>query len=460
MWQSGIKFEFAIDAPNAAELSETFVRWLVPRAPHCHSLGIAGHLSLSALNATTNPHMVLRQQLQQPPSGDAHTVASNITAALATVGPYIKELSFEWGASLLVLSGWVATMTSLRVASFACRELVVRPGLGSLSRLTDLRLKSSAGPLVFAGATSLLLPPQLKALRMDGCHLRQLPEAVASLRHLTDLVLSNNAFTPEALTSLAAMTTLQQLTLMGTRMTRLPSSLSTLTSLKVLYLDGVTNVAPTHHDVVNNNVMNDVDVQISESLNALRSLGILSLGSSRLTRFPQNLIFFTSLRVLYLDNNLFLTELPDGPYLRRLVVLGIDWKLLFHSHHVLAGAPLLTKLCVTSLGGVEDMAAEDRDEDAVAESLLAHPRLQNVLLPLVDGNRIPLHISVLNVALRLAASSRIQVRAVTYGGISNEWIEYLLDLEKSGDGADDENDDEKIGVVSTEGSRLSEWLID
>jgi hypothetical protein len=102
---------------------------------------------------------------------------------------------------------------------------------------------------------------------------------------------------------------------------------------------------------------------------------------------------------------------------------------LFASHAVLRGAPLLRKLCLTSLGGVEEVPTEERDEDAVAETLLTHPNLCQVLLPMVDGNRLPVFIPALNVALRLAASPRIEVEAVTYGGISNEWIEFLVDLE-------------------------------
>jgi hypothetical protein len=49
---------------------------------------------------------------------------------------------------------------------------------------------------------------------------------------------------------------------------------------------------------------------------------------------------------------------------------------------------------------------------------------------MVDGNRLPLFLSPLNVALALAARPQVSVRAVEYGGISNEWIEFLDGLER------------------------------
>ena len=410
MW-GAVRLELSpVDAPNAVEKSEAFVHWLVPRASNLQSLSIIGRRTGEGVALDANPNATS--------PGEAMAMA-NIVAALAMSGPHIKELSMEWDGPM-VLSGWAATLTSLRIASFAATELTIRPGLNCLPHLRDLRLKSLALPLAFA--PSAMLPTQLQALRMDGCHLRQLPPAVASLHHLTDLVMSNNLLTPEELKPLSRMTSLQQLTLMGTRMSRLPSVLSTLTALRVLYLDGVTSTAapgdnPTH-------------TQICDTLGSLRNLGILSLGSSRLLQFPPSLESFMALRVLYLDNNPLLSSLPDGLYLRRLRVLGLDWKVLFASHAVLRGAPMLRKLCLTSLGGVEDVSTEERDEDAVAETLLSYLDLRQVLLPMVDGNRLPVYLAPLNLMLRLAANPKIEVQAVTYGGISNEWIEFLVELEK------------------------------
>jgi hypothetical protein len=435
MWAAGVRLELSLSLPGAAERSEVFVRWLVIRAPHLQSLSIIARRSPDA--PAPNPpaaNGVANGGGDPAPVSQIEAVCgANVAAALAVAGPHLRELSVEWDGQL-VLSGWAATLTSLRIASFSADDLTVRPGLGSLSCLRDLRLKSITAPLSLNGPPASLLPSHLKALRMDGCHLRQLPPSVAGLCHLTDLVLSNNALTQADLEPLSRMTTLQQLTLMGTRMSHLPPALSSLTNLRVLYLDGVAGGGGgangnAHGGAVGGLFELDTDRQICEALGPLRNLGILSLGSSRLGQFPSDLAELSSLRVLYLDNNPALATLPDGIYLRRLYVLGLDWRVLFASHAVLRGAPLLRKLCLTSLGGVEEVPTEERDEDAVAETLLTHPNLCQVLLPMVDGNRLPVFIPALNVALRLAASPRIEVEAVTYGGISNEWIEFLVDLE-------------------------------
>ena len=434
MWAAGVRLELNLGVPAAAERSEVFVRWLVIRAPHLQSLSIIARRSADV--PAPNPAPMLNQSDPAPVSQIEAVCGANVAAALAVAGSHLRELSVEWDGQL-VLSGWAATLATLQVASFSAQELTVRPGLGSLPCLRDLRLKSIAAPLSLSGPSASLLPPKLKALRMDGCHLSHLPPSVASLSHLTDLVLSNNALTQADLQPLSRMTTLRQLTLMGTRMSHLPPALSSLTNLRVLYLDGVAgggnadagNEAADMFGMDAHMLEIDTHRQICEALGPLRNLGILSLGSSKLGQFPSDLAELSSLRVLYLDNNPSLATLPDGIYLRRLYVLGLDWRVLFASHAVLRGAPCLRKLCLTSLGGVEEVPAEERDENAVAETLLTHPSLCQVLLPMVDGNRLPLFIPALNVALRCAASPRIEVQAVTYGGISNEWIEFLLDLE-------------------------------
>jgi hypothetical protein len=422
MWRA-VTLELQLAHPGAADRATSFMQWLLPRAPGVHSLTVAGRFGGEA-------------GAPAPPGADV--VWADVVGAMAAAGPHLRELVVEWEGEL-VLSGWVAAMHALRAASFSAHGVVVRGGLAQLANLRDLRFKSLPRPLRFAAAPAAapapppapdagasppaspraappLLPPGLRALRMDGCGLTALPPGVAALRRLTDLVLSNNLLGAGDLTPLSRMTALRQLTLMGTRMARLPPALSALAALRVLYLDGVLQPgagdAPPH-------------AQVAAALGPLRRLGVLSLGSSRLGEFPVALEGMTSLRALYLDNNPALAALPDGPYLRRLLVLGLDWRVLFASHAVLRGAPLLRKLCLTSFRGVADGARSAADGDAVAAALAAHPALRQVLLPMVDGDDPPLFLAPLNVALRLAASPRVDVRAVTYGGISNEWAEWL-----------------------------------
>lgn len=404
MWAS-LRLGLQLESPTVVERAESFVQWMIHRA------SIVNSVSIVARRAD-----VLAAEAGASRSNEALAHA-NLIAALVIAGPSLRELSLDWTGSL-VLSAWMASLTSLRVASLSAQALTVRHGLHSLSRLQDVRFRSSAMPLVLAGHD--VLPLGLSTLRLDGCNLRELPLAVARLPRLTDLVLSNNNFGTADLDALSTMTTLRQLTLMGTRLPRLPEALSALTKLRVLYLDGVAGATQALHG-------DPTHMQLCDILGPLRRLGILSLGSSHIWELPLELASLTGLRALYLDNNPALESLPDGPYLRRLRVLGIDWKVLFASHTVLLGAPLLRKLCLTSFGGVADGQADGAgysEEDAVTATLLHHPCLSEVLLPMVDGNQVSLKIQPLNIALRLAHKKGIHVRAVTYAGISNEWIEW------------------------------------
>lgn len=85
---------------------------------------------------------------------------------------------------------------------------------------------------------------------------------------------------------------------MGTRMGNLPSVLSTLTSLRVLYLDGViSQVADGQNGAPYGSV-----------LEPLHNLGILSLGSSKLKvnsiLQEQKIVFYKPLRVLLLETSI------------------------------------------------------------------------------------------------------------------------------------------------------------
>ena len=84
----------------------------------------------------------------------------------------------------------------LQSASFTAPRISVRPGLGSLPSLLDLRFRSAKKPLTLApshtpgspapsppsaaGAASLagapLLPAQLLKLRLEGCHLTEVSQ--------------------------------------------------------------------------------------------------------------------------------------------------------------------------------------------------------------------------------------------------------------------------------------------
>lgn len=138
----------------------------------------------------------------------------------------------------------------------------------------------------------------------------------------------------------------------------------------------------------------------------------------------------TSLRALYLDNNPFMSHLPNGRYLQNLRVIGIDWSLLLKSYTVLTAesAPQLEKLCLTCIGGVDTGIYGEDDAAAVVAALCGHPNLRLILLPMVECSSIQLSRIVMDLALQLASNPKIVVRAVSYGGISNEWIEWLDEI--------------------------------
>jgi hypothetical protein len=62
-------------------------------------------------------------------------------------------------------------------------------------------------------------------------------------------------------------------------------------------------------------------------------------------------------------------------------------------------------------------------------SITSHPSLRLVLLPLFNGNQAALFIGALNVIVGLARAPHLEVRAVSYGGIENEWLEWLEALD-------------------------------
>ncbi|EFN50979.1 hypothetical protein CHLNCDRAFT_141629 [Chlorella variabilis] len=97
------------------------------------------------------------------------------------------------------------------------------------------------------------------------------------------------------------------------------------------------------------------------------------------------------------------------------------------SHMVLRHAPSLSKLCLMSMGKLEAEAAVSTESDvaAVVASLRDHPSLKQVLLPSLDGHRSQLYIAALNVLIGISRSPRLEVRAVTYHGICNEWLDWL-----------------------------------
>lgn len=145
---------------------------------------------------------------QGPLQQQEQLIWGNITTALTLLGGTLDELVMEWQRDLHI-SSWMSALINLQTVSFTAAHITVRFGLGGLTSLQNLRFKSLHSPLhIHPGAVNgsnssepglgngerrcKSLPPNLVALRMDGCHLSTLPQEVTNLRHLTDLVLSNN----------------------------------------------------------------------------------------------------------------------------------------------------------------------------------------------------------------------------------------------------------------------------
>ncbi|PSC76048.1 volume-regulated anion channel subunit LRRC8A [Micractinium conductrix] len=452
LWES-VELGLTLPNPHVLERTECFLAWLIPRARAVAKLTIAARRDDAAAAAAGGAGS---------PSGAAslgplhlQLLWSNLVSALTLMGPSLRHLSIEWPDELQ-LGAWMATLAALESASFTAPRIVVRPGLGSLPALTDLRFRSSKKPLAFAaghasprapnagnaggggggepggagGASSPaaaalgapLLPCQLVKLRLEGCHLTELPAPLSRLTALEDLVLSDNNLQAARLTMLSRLTTLQQLTMMGCNMQCLPPTLAALRNLRVLYLDmGIQAPAPD---------MPPMHRQCDALLGPLQNLGILSMGACHLQAFPAELACQSSLRALYLDDNS-MTSLPAGAYLDGLHVLGVDWRVLFNSHAVLRHARRLSKLCLMAMGKLEAEAAVATEGDvaAVVCSLAGHPSLRQVLLPSLDGHRSQLYIAALNVLIGVSRAQHLEVKAVTYHGIGNEWLDWLREVE-------------------------------
>ena len=275
-------------------------------------------------------------------------------------------------------------MLATQSASFTAPLIVVRPGLGSLPNLLDLRFRSTRHPLQLGAPTAAsaaarwggsaaalappVLPPHLLKLRLEGCHLTEVPPALLRLTALEDLVLSDNDLRqeeeddpawglgegedgggdgfrdaagfrvrqgvaaggrggsavqcsrvgchvpppsasshlvpqallphslPPSLPPLAAalartrphsdatqvlsrLTTLQQLTMMSCNMTSLPSALSALTNLRVLYLDMSIQLPPPGSGWQQQLQQQPMHRQCDRVLAPLRRLAILSMGA-------------------------------------------------------------------------------------------------------------------------------------------------------------------------------------
>jgi Leucine-rich repeat (LRR) protein len=444
LWER-VSFEFNPCSLDAVDKSESFLSWLLPRRSGISHVSITGRKTRPPTTPLEAPDNNRRPERNREPDP---LVFNNIIASISLLAPTLEELKIEWPTQL-ILSQYMATLLRLKCGSFTAPLVVVRPGLGSLTAFHDIRLKSQRSALQFRGSnnnsTSVLLPASLRTLRAEGCNLTELPLPIISLTALEDLVLTNNNLVQADMSGLSRLTSLKQLTLMGCKMTHLPPSIAQLSDLRVLYLDmGLSNT------------VEPVAEQCCRILPHLGRLSILSAGTCELTEFPSVLTQSTSLRVLYLDNNA-ITTLPDGPYLDGLLVLGIDWKVLLSSYEMLMSKALcLTKLCLMSLGRAERDAGGvgnnggrgahnnnnnnnnaintanggDVDTDAIVTALSTHPALRLILFPMINNAKSQLSPGLLNVIINLSRSKHLDVRATTYSGINNEWLDWLQDLEQ------------------------------
>lgn len=180
---------------------ESFLHYLVPHAADIRSLSIAARRSPG-------------------PAPLSPLVWSTTTAALAVVGPVLTSLSLEWPEELVV-SAWAVPLQRCASITLRAPRILIRPGFCSLRHLHDLRLRSTVHALAFVPGVHMqggtLLPPGLRKLRLEGCHLSALPRELLGLSRLEDLVASDNIFGSSDLSGLSRLGSLRQLTLMGCR---------------------------------------------------------------------------------------------------------------------------------------------------------------------------------------------------------------------------------------------------
>ncbi|MEH2202520.1 MAG: leucine-rich repeat domain-containing protein, partial [Nostoc sp.] len=229
----------------------------------------------------------------------------------------------------------------------------------------------------------------------------QIPEAIANLTNLTQLILNSNEITqiPEAI---ANLTNLTQLDLRNNQITQIPEAIAKLTNLTQLHLDGnqitqipeaiakLTNLTQLH--LYNNQI-----TQIPEAIAKLTNLTQLDLDGNQITQIPEAIANLTNLTQLDLRNNQ-ITQIPEAiANLTNLTQLILNSNEITQIPEAIANLTNLTQLILNSneitqipeaIANVTNLTNLDLRSNQITEIPEALAKLNNLTQLILSSNQI------------------------------------------------------------------------
>lgn len=377
-----------------------FLSWALPRAPGIHDLRIDFFLHFFNTDDQEIAWQSSTRELLGAAAGSLRhlELRAHGDLALGAVLPRAAQARMTALTELQLLSG--ESMSGIHLA-----------GLTALQRLNVVL--DSAYPDAFAESAGppSSLPTSLTWLGLNPAPLdagadysNRIPECVLALPGLLFLDVSESTNLGGLDAALPQLTTLTGLALDHTCLDQLPAELSLLRRLRLLSL----------HGCLDPEAFQPADYS---PLGPLSELHVLSLSEcSCLPALPGEVAGLTQLKALHLEKSN-LDALPDGLHLPHLLMLSIDWRVLFTSHHVLSRLPRLQQLMLGNMYWPEEEAGEvlgaapATAAAAVAQSLQRCPALRSVTLLMYPAAAISLGTAEL--MLRLPRSCpRLQLQAL------------------------------------------------
>ncbi|KAI3423930.1 hypothetical protein D9Q98_009764 [Chlorella vulgaris] len=303
----------------------------------------------------------------------AKPVWDDVVSTFRLVAPSLTSLMIRWSSSVPAEAGsWLLEAVHLTDLALYCNRLTISESMSTLTKLQELSLESPDAQLVIAPHASL--PPNLTRLFAVDCFLTDVPVAMCQLPHLQCAYLSRNPLHAASLSRLADLHRLELLSLIGCWLERPPPQLSVMTSLRACYLDyNECGVGDSEHDT-----------QSAFSTAFLPLPGLEALGLSHqqgLDIWPTALDSLTRLKVLYLESNHELVELPStaAATLARLRLLSCDASLLFANAGMFrAAAQRLQHLYISGNGLSEALVGRAASVADVLAALAAMKALKRV----------------------------------------------------------------------------------
>jgi hypothetical protein len=296
----------------------------------------------------------------------------------------LQDLRLLWRGEV-TLGPWLRGCSALTQLRARCNTINLEGGLGLLPPLQYLNLADSRV------ARMASLPTGLTMLDLNHCRLQALPASLSSLQSLRVLYLTNNWLWAADLGPLSTLTALQSLSLSWNELEALPASIAALTSLERLYLPGAS--APLS------------DFSVLQPLSRLQVLSLSECGLPSLTLFPS----MTALRKLSVYGNR-CSGVVDGPWVHRLERIAVEFSELHHFVGALSGAHCLHSLYIARTSQ-EELSEEQCD--LVLQGLAQVPSLQYVAYArLRDPSGVRESSNLMHLLLALAKQAHLMVEII------------------------------------------------